>query len=61
MARANKMDSTVPWILAGVSVLPMLLKQWINVVQMYKASVMLSELDVAARQKAGLVPKKKRV
>lgn len=60
MARANKMDSFVPWTLAIISVIPMLIKQGINVVQLYKASIMLGELDRAARIKAGLVPLKKR-
>ncbi|KAK5071678.1 phosphatidylinositol synthase 1 (CDP-alcohol phosphatidyltransferase1) [Lithohypha guttulata] len=54
MARANKMDSTVPWILAGISVVPMLGKQAINVIQLVKASKWLGEGDVAARRKAGI-------
>jgi CDP-diacylglycerol--inositol 3-phosphatidyltransferase len=60
MARANKMDSTVPWILAGISFVPMAGKQIINVIQLVKASKWLGEGDVAARRKAGIVPAKKR-
>ncbi|KAI0843688.1 CDP-alcohol phosphatidyltransferase-domain-containing protein [Hypoxylon sp. FL0890] len=58
MARANKMDSTFPWILAGISAPVMALKQFLNVLQMVKASRWLAEGDVDARRKAGL-PKKK--
>ncbi|KAI1139829.1 hypothetical protein F5Y05DRAFT_333896 [Hypoxylon sp. FL0543] len=58
MARANKMDSTFPWILAGISAPVMALKQFLNVLQMVKASRWLAEGDVNARRKAGL-PKKK--
>ncbi|KAI1102010.1 CDP-alcohol phosphatidyltransferase-domain-containing protein [Jackrogersella minutella] len=58
MARANKMDSTFPWILAGISAPIMALKQFLNILQMVKASRWLAEGDVAARRKAGL-PKKK--
>ncbi len=60
MARANKMDSTVPWILAGVSAPVMAGKQFINVVQLVKASKWLAEGDRAARQKAGVSTRKKR-
>merc|ERR1712099_223425 len=38
MARANKMDSFVPWVLTLVSLPVMLLKQYINVEQLVKAS-----------------------
>lgn len=54
MARANKMDSTVPWILMGVSAPIMVLKQWINIVQMVKASQWLAEGDREMRRKARL-------
>jgi hypothetical protein len=50
MARANKMDSTVPWILVGISAPVMLGKQIINVIQMVKASRWLAEGDVAKRR-----------
>ncbi|KAK6436823.1 phosphatidylinositol synthase 1 (CDP-alcohol phosphatidyltransferase1) [Oleoguttula sp. CCFEE 5521] len=54
MARANKMDSTVPWILTLGSAPIMLVKQWINVVQLVKASRWLAEGDRDERNKAGL-------
>lgn len=54
MARANKMDSTVPWILVGISVVPMIGKQVINVIQMVKASKWLAEGDVARRREAAI-------
>ncbi|KAF1947443.1 hypothetical protein EJ02DRAFT_480957 [Clathrospora elynae] len=57
MARANKMDSTVPWVLMLTCAPVMALKQWINVVQMVKASQWLAEGDREMRRKAGL-PKK---
>jgi CDP-diacylglycerol--inositol 3-phosphatidyltransferase len=54
MARANKMDSTVPWILTIASAPVMLLKQYINVVQLVKASQWLAEGDRRDRkQKKG--------
>ncbi|KAJ2893580.1 CDP diacylglycerol-inositol 3-phosphatidyltransferase-like protein [Zalerion maritima] len=58
LARANKMDSLVPWVLAGVSFPVMALKQVLNVIQLVKASRWLAEGDVAARREKGL-PKKK--
>lgn len=54
MARANKMDSTVPWILAAISAPVMAFKQFVNVVQLIKASKWLGEGDVAARKKDAL-------
>ncbi|KAK5050059.1 hypothetical protein LTR84_004179 [Exophiala bonariae] len=60
MARANKMDSTVPWIIAGVSAPVMAGKQVINVIQLIKASKWLGEGDVAARKKAFIAAGKKR-
>ena len=54
LARANKMDSTVPWIIAGISFPVMFGKQIINVVQLIKASKWLAEGDVEARKLAGL-------
>ncbi|EJT77419.1 CDP-diacylglycerol-inositol 3-phosphatidyltransferase PIS [Gaeumannomyces tritici R3-111a-1] len=59
MARANKMDSTVPWIVAIVSFPVMLGKQIINVVQFVKASKWLAEGDIKARKAQGLPRKKK--
>jgi hypothetical protein len=60
MARANKMDSTIPWILAGISAPVMFGKQVINVIQLVKASKLLGEVDVANRKKAGIAMKKKK-
>ena len=60
MARANKMDSMVPWILAGISFLPMVGKQIISVIQLVKASRWLAEGDVEARRKARIVAGKKK-
>ncbi|CAK7209547.1 phosphatidylinositol synthase 1 (CDP-alcohol phosphatidyltransferase1) [Sporothrix curviconia] len=54
MARANKMDSFWPWVLAGVSFPVMAGKQIINVIQLVKASKWLAEGDVKARRAAGL-------
>jgi len=50
MARANKMDSFWPWVIAGISFPVMFLKQFINVVQLVKASRWLAEGDVQARR-----------
>ena len=50
--RANKMDSTVPWILAIVSLPVMAAKQFINVVQLDKASKWIAEGDLAERRRA---------
>ncbi|EFQ33391.1 CDP-alcohol phosphatidyltransferase [Colletotrichum graminicola] len=58
LARANKMDSTWPWILASISCPVMLIKQGINVIQLVNASKWLAEGDVAARRAKGL-PRKK--
>ena len=57
MARANKMDSLVPWVLCIVSSPIMGVKQYINCLQMVKASQWLAEGDREARRLAGL-PKK---
>lgn len=53
-ARANKMDSTVPWVLAIASAPIMLGKQWINVIQLVKASKWLAEGDLRERRAKGL-------
>lgn len=58
-ARANKMDSTVPWILAGLSAPVCAGKQIINVIQLIKASRWLAEGDVEARRRNAAVRKKK--
>lgn len=52
------MDSTVPWILAVISFPVMFGKQWINVVQLIKASKWLAEGDITERRRLGL-PRKK--
>jgi len=48
---ANKLDSTVPWILAAISFPIMFSKQVINIVQLVKASRWLAEGDAAERMK----------
>jgi CDP-diacylglycerol--inositol 3-phosphatidyltransferase len=52
--RANKLDSTVPWILAAISFPVMAGKQIINVIQLVKASKWLAEGDRAERKRLGL-------
>ncbi|KAI8955176.1 CDP-diacylglycerol-inositol 3-phosphatidyltransferase-like protein PIS [Xylaria longipes] len=59
MARANKMDSTWPWILAGISAPVMIIKNVLNIVQLVKASKWLAEGDVQARRAAALAKAKK--
>ena len=54
LARANKIDSTGPWILAGISAPVWLFKQVLNVIQLINASKALAEVDLAARRKAKL-------
>ncbi|KAL2759878.1 hypothetical protein ACRALDRAFT_1074013 [Sodiomyces alcalophilus JCM 7366] len=54
LARANKMDSFWPWVLAGVSFPVMAGKQIINLVQLIKASKWLAEGDLQARVAQGL-------
>ncbi|KAI9046683.1 hypothetical protein LZ554_009422 [Drepanopeziza brunnea f. sp. 'monogermtubi'] len=60
LARANKMDSFIPWVIAGISFPVMFGKQIINVVQLVKASNWLAEGDIEMRRAAGL-PRKKKV
>lgn len=59
LARANKMDSFVPWVIAGVSSPVMLFKQVLNVVQLVKACKWLAEGDIEMRRAAGLPRKRK--
>ncbi|KAL8752497.1 MAG: hypothetical protein Q9184_005714 [Pyrenodesmia sp. 2 TL-2023] len=59
LARANKMDSFWPWVLAGVSFPVMAGKQILNVIQLVKASKWLAEGDIRERRAQGL-PRKKR-
>ncbi|KAK4504803.1 hypothetical protein PRZ48_002765 [Zasmidium cellare] len=58
LARANKMDSTIPWILTIASAPVMLFKQWVNIIQLVKASKWLAEGDRMDRKKLGL-PRRK--
>ena len=58
LARANKMDSKGPWIVFGISAPVMLVKQWLNVVQLVKASKWLAEGDLEKRRMEGL-PKRR--
>jgi CDP-diacylglycerol--inositol 3-phosphatidyltransferase len=53
MARANKMDSSVPWALCIISLPVMAFKQYVNVVQLIEASAWLAEGDRRDRKKAG--------
>lgn len=50
IARANKLDSFVPWVITVVSAPIMAGKQFINVVQLIKASNWLAEGDLAKRR-----------
>jgi len=59
-ARANKMDSFWPWVIAGVSFPIMAGKQILNVVQLVKASKWLAEGDRELRRAAGLPRKMKK-
>ena len=61
LARANKLDSTVPWALAAISFPIMAGKQLINVVQLVKASQWLAEGDIAERKKQGINRPSKRL
>ncbi|KAG6055821.1 hypothetical protein E4U33_007783 [Claviceps sp. LM78 group G4] len=54
IARTNKMDSLGPWLIAGISLPFMLVKQIINGVQLYNASKWLAEVDVKMRKEKGL-------
>jgi CDP-diacylglycerol--inositol 3-phosphatidyltransferase len=53
-ARANKMDSTWPWIISGVCLPVMAAKQIINVIQLVNASKQLAEVDIKTRRAKGL-------
>lgn len=59
LARANKMDSYWPWVIAGISSPVMAAKQVLNVIQLVKASKWLAEGDIEARRAQGL-PKTRR-
>jgi CDP-diacylglycerol--inositol 3-phosphatidyltransferase len=53
------MDSSFPWALAGISAPFMLIKQYINVIQLIEASKWLAEGDVEERRRLGLPKRKK--
>jgi len=59
LARANKMDSTVPWIIAGVCFPVMAFKQALNILQLVYASQWLAEGDREVRRAAGLPRERK--
>ena len=56
--RANKMDDRFPWVIFWISLPFMALKQFINGVQLVKASKWLAEGDIAERKRQGL-PRKR--
>lgn len=58
LARANKMDSFWPWVITGIAAPVMAGKQFINVVQMVKASKWLAEGDIERRRKQGISKRK---
>lgn len=58
LCRANKLDSTVPWILAAISFPIMFGKQVINIVQLVKASRWLAEGDATERMKRRVAKKR---
>ena len=60
LARANKMDSTVPEKLAFISLPVMAIKQYINVVQLICACQWLAEGDRRDRKRAGINKRKTR-
>ena len=59
LGRANKMDSFWPWVFVGVSFPGMAAKQFLNVVQLVKASNWLAEGDMEQRRAQGLPQKRK--
>ncbi|THW33049.1 CDP-diacylglycerol-inositol 3-phosphatidyltransferase PIS [Aureobasidium pullulans] len=54
IARANKIQSSIPTALFRLSVLPMLIKQYINVQQLIVASQWLAEGDTAERARQSI-------
>lgn len=48
------MDSTVPWVIAGISFPIMFIKNVLNVIQLVKAAKWLGEGDRVLRAKEGL-------
>lgn len=60
MARANKIQIDVPRAVAWVCLPVMLAKQWLNIMQLIRASKLLAEGDRKLRNAAGL-PRKTKV
>ncbi|KAE8361167.1 hypothetical protein BDV27DRAFT_133418 [Aspergillus caelatus] len=58
MARANKLDETVPWCLLYVSTPFMLFKQYVNMAQLLEASKWLVQGDIEMRRNARLAQKR---
>ncbi|KAE8380199.1 phosphatidylinositol synthase [Aspergillus bertholletiae] len=58
MARANKIDSSVPWALLAISSVFMLFKQYVNIVQLVEASKWLVQGDMEMRKKERVGQKK---
>ncbi|KZF20859.1 phosphatidylinositol synthase [Xylona heveae TC161] len=54
VARANKVDSTGPWILLALSTVFMVFKQYVNVIQLIEATKWLATGDLNSRKKARL-------
>ncbi|KAJ5288232.1 hypothetical protein N7478_003918 [Penicillium angulare] len=50
LARANKLDSTLPWIVTIIAAPVMAFKQFVNVVQLVKAARWMAEGDIEARR-----------
>ncbi|UDD56414.1 hypothetical protein AFCA_003958 [Aspergillus flavus] len=58
MARANKLNETVPWCLLYVSTPVMLFKQYVNMIQLIEASKWLVQGDNEMRRNARLAQKR---
>lgn len=59
VARANKIDYTIPWLLTCACAPVMLFKQWVNVEQLMKASQWLAEGDRIERKRAKAAAKRR--
>lgn len=57
IARANKIDSFWPWVMVRISFPIMAAKQFINVIQLVKASEWLADVDIKLRETKGLTKK----
>ncbi|KNG88948.1 CDP-diacylglycerol--inositol 3-phosphatidyltransferase [Aspergillus nomiae NRRL 13137] len=58
VARANKIDDSVPWCLLHVSTPFMLFKQYVNMIQLTEASKWLVEGDLETRRNERLAQKR---